>query len=113
MWELELILEPIAKEKREQEKAAVLSQRMQLFTERGLEGSGLGPHRHPQALFKASQKLYSSQNLLKVWEHAHHEIQSRTFSPVCLCKAKSAVRDDHTDSIDKATIKSVTQSEGW
>lgn len=66
---------------------------MQLFTERGLEGSGLGPHHHPQALFKASQKLYSSQNLLNLWEHARHERQSRTSSPVCLCKAKSAVRD--------------------
>jgi len=37
---------------------------MQLFTERGLEGSDLGPDHHPQALFKASQKLHSAQNLL-------------------------------------------------
>lgn len=81
-------LEPTAKEKREQEKA-VLSQRMQLFTERGLEGSDIGPDHHPQAFFKASQTLHSSQNLLKVWEHGSHERQSRTFSPVCLYKAKS------------------------
>lgn len=82
-------LEPTAKEKREQEKEAVLSQRMQLFTERGLEGSDLGPDHHPQALFKASQKLHSSQNLLKVWEHASDMRESRTFAPVCLYKAKS------------------------
>ncbi len=55
--------------------------------------------------FKASQKLYSSQNLLKVWEHARHERQRS--------RHKSAMRNDHTDNIDKATIKSITQSKGW
>jgi len=40
-----------------------------------------------------------------LWEHASYERQSRTFTPVCLHKAKSDFRDDHTENVDKTARK--------
>lgn len=84
-------------------------ERMQFLTERGLDAFGRVLITTHKPFLEPLRSFFPLKTCRKNG-NTHAMQLSRTFSPVCLDKAKSAMRDEDTD---KATRKSITQSEGW